>query len=122
MSDTLQERLRKRADIRRNIPRGEPDRIADLCEEAASRIDHLEMVYSVARATITDMCNEKRELERDADRFAFVLPILTAQGNLGDQRAYAIGLALMRGLDGRAAVDAAVAKCQGTPPDNAEAK
>lgn len=41
-------RLRKRAEIRRNIPsrksvqNNEPDRIADLLEEAANRIEELE--------------------------------------------------------------------------------
>lgn len=34
-------RLRKRAEIRRGIPRGEPDRIADLLEEAADEIEYL---------------------------------------------------------------------------------
>lgn len=41
-------RLRKRAEIRRQIPtrksvqEGKPDRIADLLEEAATHIEHLE--------------------------------------------------------------------------------
>ena len=41
-------RLRKRAEIRRQIPgrksveQGAPDRIADLLEEAANRLDYLE--------------------------------------------------------------------------------
>jgi hypothetical protein len=34
-------RLRKRAEIRRSIPRGEPDRISDLLEEAAEIIEYL---------------------------------------------------------------------------------
>lgn len=38
----LVERLRKRAEIRRSIPRGEPDRISDILEEAASEIERLE--------------------------------------------------------------------------------
>ena len=38
MTETLIERLRKRAEIRRKIPRGEPDRIADLLEEAAEQL------------------------------------------------------------------------------------
>lgn len=51
-------RLRKRAEIRRQIPgrksveEGTPDRIADLLEEAADRIDYLEQsltVYAVNR-------------------------------------------------------------------------
>jgi hypothetical protein len=32
-------RLRKRAEIRRSIPRGEPDRISDLLEEAANALE-----------------------------------------------------------------------------------
>lgn len=39
---TLVDRLRKRAEIRRSIPRGEPDRISDVLEEAADRIEELE--------------------------------------------------------------------------------
>jgi len=34
-------RLRKRAEIRRSIPRGEPDRISDILEEAANEIEQL---------------------------------------------------------------------------------
>ena len=47
MTETLIERLRKRAEIRRQIPtrksvqEGEPDRIADLLEEAAKEIERL---------------------------------------------------------------------------------
>ena len=46
-SQTLQERLRVRAQIRRQIPsrksvqEGKPDRLADLLEEAADEIDRL---------------------------------------------------------------------------------
>ena len=53
LNDDLLCRLRKRADIRRQIPgrksvqNGEPDRIADLLEEAADAIDRLEMVLNV---------------------------------------------------------------------------
>lgn len=49
MSDDLIYRLRKRAEIRRNIPHrksvqnNEPDRIADLLEEAANAIEELFM-------------------------------------------------------------------------------
>lgn len=38
---TLIERLRKRSEIRRSIPRSEPDRIADICEEAADELERL---------------------------------------------------------------------------------
>lgn len=40
MNDLI-ERLRKRAEIRRSIPRGEPDRISDILEEAANEIERL---------------------------------------------------------------------------------
>ncbi len=49
--ETLVERLRKRAAIRRQIDtrksvqEGKPDRIADLLEEAATRIGELESLY-----------------------------------------------------------------------------
>jgi hypothetical protein len=41
MNEDLIERLRKRASIRRAIPRGEPDRISDLLEESANEIERL---------------------------------------------------------------------------------
>ena len=47
-NESLIYRLRKRAEIRRSIPNrksvqnGEPDRIADLLEEAADKIEALE--------------------------------------------------------------------------------
>ena len=49
-SNDLVERLRKRAEIRRQIPsrksvqNGESDRIADLLEEAANEIDRLNSI------------------------------------------------------------------------------
>jgi hypothetical protein len=53
MSEDLVYRLRKRAEIRRQIPtrksvqEGEPDRIADLLEEAANEIERLDISRSV---------------------------------------------------------------------------
>lgn len=53
MSDDLIYRLRKRAEIRRNIPsrksvqNNEPDRIADLLEEAANYIEELEKQLAI---------------------------------------------------------------------------
>jgi hypothetical protein len=43
-------RLRKRAEIRRSIPRGEPDRISDILEEAADMIEYLR--DELARETV----------------------------------------------------------------------
>jgi hypothetical protein len=45
--EDLIERLKKRAEIRRNIPRGEPDRISDLLEEAASALELLKQYHEV---------------------------------------------------------------------------
>lgn len=53
-NEDLVYRLRKRAEIRRNIPtrksvqNNEPDRISDLLEEAADRIESLEELYELA--------------------------------------------------------------------------
>lgn len=52
MTEDLVYRLRKRAEIRRQIPtrksvqEGQPDRIADLLEEAADEIDKLNGIIS----------------------------------------------------------------------------
>jgi hypothetical protein len=54
-SEDLVTRLRKRAEIRRNIhtrksvQEGKPDRIADLLEEAANRITELEKGFEAYR-------------------------------------------------------------------------
>ena len=44
MIEDLVTRLRKRAEIRRKIPRGEPDRISDILEEAATELEHAKKV------------------------------------------------------------------------------
>lgn len=57
MSELLVERLRKRAEIRRQIPsrksvqEGKPDRLADLLEEAANEIEELRSILNRAFAT-----------------------------------------------------------------------
>ena len=40
-SDDVVIRLRRRAEIRRNIPRSEPDRISEILQEAALEIEKL---------------------------------------------------------------------------------
>ena len=49
--ETLQERLRLRANIRRRI-RSENDRIADVCDEAAAQIDFLETQITRVRVAV----------------------------------------------------------------------
>lgn len=59
-STSLVYRLRKRAEIRRQIPsrksvlQGEPDRIADLLEEAADYIDRLESAHNTTAPDLPD--------------------------------------------------------------------
>ncbi len=72
LNDDLIYRLRKRADIRRQIPsrksvqNNEPDRIADLLEEAADAIDRLEMVILAYekndKARVVEYIKQLREL------------------------------------------------------------
>lgn len=64
--------------------------------------------------TIADYGRDKRddEIERlraDANRYRWAVPILCALGDEGDKRAMALAMQLMKGLDGDAAVDAAIA-------------
>jgi hypothetical protein len=62
MSEDLIYRLRKRAEIRRQIPgrksveEGAPDRIADLLEEAANEIERLEqMIVNMVSARLDEL-------------------------------------------------------------------
>jgi hypothetical protein len=56
VTEDLVYRLRKRAEIRRQIPtrksvqEGSPDRIADLLEEAANEIEHLSEILDISRS------------------------------------------------------------------------
>ena len=62
-------RLRKRAEIRRQIQdrksvqEGKPDRIASLLEEAAAEIERLSQFSSALEDTIIDLENEIEKLE-----------------------------------------------------------
>lgn len=66
MPEDLVYRLRKRAEIRRQIPgrksveNGEPDRIADLLEEAADRIEDLEKEIRVSYAWNTALAKQSK--------------------------------------------------------------
>lgn len=61
MNEDLIYRLRKRAEIRRQIPtrksvqEGAPDRIADLLEEAANFIEEQEMLVHLYQQEILEM-------------------------------------------------------------------
>jgi hypothetical protein len=68
VSEDLVYRLRKRAEIRRQIPtrksvqEGSPDRIADLLEEAANEIEHIREILNISRTgNITLNGNNKDE-------------------------------------------------------------
>ena len=64
-------RLRKRAEIRRQIPsrksvqNGEPDRIADLLEEAAIEIEFLREALEEPEEDEDDYEDEEEELEEE---------------------------------------------------------
>ncbi len=49
MTSDLVQRLKTRAEIRRKIPRPEPDRISEICEEAATHIEALQRALARAK-------------------------------------------------------------------------
>lgn len=59
-------RLRKRAEIRRQIPgrlavlENKPDRIADLLDEAADEIERIQKLYEHYQDEWSDVCNESQ--------------------------------------------------------------
>ena len=63
--------------------------------------------YKAMAVTRSEQLASALKAKEDAERFEWCLPILTAQGDLGDKRALALGLTLLQGLDGREAIDAA---------------
>lgn len=69
MTDLI-ERLLKRAEIRRQIPRGEPDRISDILEEAA--------------AALSERTRERDELQKQLDDMA--VPLVPGGANTYDSR------------------------------------
>ena len=58
----LVDRLLKRAEIRRSIPRGEPDRISDILEEAANKIILLEEIIRGLEREIMELTHECNDL------------------------------------------------------------
>lgn len=72
------------------------------------------------RNQVIDTCTRAETAERqrdealkDAERYRWVLPILTGEGHEGDKRALAIAAQLVNGLTGSAAIDAAKEKSNG---------
>ena len=80
-TEELIARLRKRAGIRRSIPRGEPDRISDILEEAANEIESL--LYQVDRYTRMSEIGESLggELEEREARMAAETTLKALTGN-----------------------------------------
>jgi len=70
-------RLKKRAEIRRQIPgrksveSGEPDRIADLLDEAAKKIELLDRDYRFMRDLVIGEEARSKELEKELKRTKF---------------------------------------------------
>jgi len=71
IAESLAVRFRRRAEIRRKIPRPEPDRIADVCEEAAARIEVLDARIEELEGQLRDLQFAydavREELERRRD-------------------------------------------------------
>ena len=71
MTDDLVERLVKRAEIRRQIKtrksvqNNEPDRIADLLEEAADKIQELTQKYKDMHNLATQSMSRVHQLEKE---------------------------------------------------------
>lgn len=56
-----------------------------------------------------ELITQLQESEKDAARYRFVLPIITGEdSDAADKITRAVGYQLMRGLDGNAAIDAAM--------------
>lgn len=70
-NEDLVYRLRKRAEIRRSIStrksvqEGKPDRIANLLEEAADRIEEEMLAYELLKNEYKIVADELRELQSD---------------------------------------------------------
>jgi len=65
VKESLVVRLRKRAEIRRGIPRAERDRIADVLEEAATAIDDAQADRDEAPKAFRDVSGKYTKLYSD---------------------------------------------------------
>lgn len=82
--------------------RGDLQTVSDVLRDFHGNTPWEQAQAAVARIT---------ELEADVTRFAWVLPIVSGDDDeTGDTRSAALCLALLQGLTGRAAIDAAMAK------------
>jgi len=71
-----------------------------------SDYDIMERERDALRAKLAEAEAEVARLRQDAERFAFVLPIVTADDSPEtNARMLRLGASLMIGLDGRAAID-----------------
>ena len=72
-------RLRKRAEIRRQIPgrlavtEGKPDKIANLLDEAADEIERIRKLYEHYQDEWSDVCNENQCLINEIERLNKIL-------------------------------------------------
>ena len=63
MTEDLIARLRKRAEICRKIPRGEPDRISDILEEAAGEIESLRRTLGQREKLTTRLAGREKPID-----------------------------------------------------------
>ena len=80
----------------------------DLPHEAADAITELRASRDSMQRVAIDMQEQRDALRQDAERLDFLLAVTTADGNAEDDpRAVAMAVGFIKGLDGRAAIDAA---------------
>lgn len=99
MNESLIERLRKRATVRRQISsrksvqEGKPDRLADLLEEAAQELENLETIDKQWEDFVTQDDNEYARylatyLIQHSDSFVFTSFDRNASHNSGEYKEY----------------------------------
>jgi len=71
-------------------------------------IDEIDDAQRLLREALASAKAERDAALADARRFEWSLPILCVQGDLGDAHALLLCAAFAKGLDGRAAIDAAM--------------
>ncbi len=92
----------------------ELDRLRRELEKRAKQLgvacDKHDLTHALACGRcLADARREPAEARRDAARLEWVLPFIFAVGAEGDRRAILMAAAMMNGLEGRAAIDAAMA-------------
>ena len=90
--------------------RAEHDSHQRVCMEVIAERDRISALLQECMVSDQHHVAERDQLRRDAERLDFLLAITTAEGAAEDDpRCVAMALAFAQGLDGRAAIDRAIA-------------